>query len=115
MDCTWNGWRVACAEGRAPRLKEDFGIQGVWARHSEEMKTNPCEPAMAAPGPASGSRGLSLAQTRCPQCGGSGLLRIDDQRYRTCLDCLGQGVSPTTGGDGIHFRMVTARTVSSAR
>ena len=28
---------------------------------------------------------------RCHQCGGSGMLRLDDQRYRTCLDCLGQG------------------------
>ncbi len=28
---------------------------------------------------------------RCQQCGGSGMLRMDDQRYRTCLDCLGQG------------------------
>ena len=28
---------------------------------------------------------------RCPQCGGSGILRLADQRYRTCLDCLGQG------------------------
>lgn len=34
----------------------------------------------------------SQAQTcRCPQCGGSGMLRLGDQRYRTCLDCLGQG------------------------
>jgi DnaJ-class molecular chaperone len=27
----------------------------------------------------------------CHHCGGSGMLRLDDQRYRTCLDCLGQG------------------------
>ena len=27
----------------------------------------------------------------CKQCGGSGMLRLDDKRYRTCLDCLGQG------------------------
>ena len=27
----------------------------------------------------------------CPQCGGSGMLRLSDQRYRTCLECLGQG------------------------
>jgi DnaJ-class molecular chaperone len=31
------------------------------------------------------------AGCRCPQCGGSGILRLADQRYRTCLDCLGQG------------------------
>jgi hypothetical protein len=79
------------------------------------MKTNPCEPAMAAQVPAPVSRGQSLGQSRCPQCGGSGLLRIDDQRYRTCLDCLGQGRSPAMGGEGILFRMVTSRSVSSAR
>ncbi|SBO43419.1 protein of unknown function [Cyanobium sp. NIES-981] len=27
----------------------------------------------------------------CGHCGGSGILRLDDQRFRTCLDCLGQG------------------------
>lgn len=27
----------------------------------------------------------------CPVCGGSGSLRLSDQRYRTCLDCLGTG------------------------
>jgi DnaJ-class molecular chaperone len=31
------------------------------------------------------------AANRCPRCGGSGLLRQGDRRYRTCLDCLGQG------------------------
>jgi len=34
----------------------------------------------------------------CQQCGGSGMLRLGDQRYRTCLDCLGQGkVLQSTG------------------
>jgi hypothetical protein len=27
----------------------------------------------------------------CQHCGGSGMLRLGDQRYRTCLECLGQG------------------------
>jgi DnaJ-class molecular chaperone len=27
----------------------------------------------------------------CPHCGGSGILRMGDQRFRTCLECLGQG------------------------
>jgi DnaJ-class molecular chaperone len=30
----------------------------------------------------------------CPRCGGSGTLRLGDQSYRTCLDCLGQGKLP---------------------
>ena len=34
----------------------------------------------------------------CHQCGGSGMLRLSDQRYRTCLECLGQGkASPLSG------------------
>ena len=28
----------------------------------------------------------------CRSCGGSGIQRINDKRFRTCLDCLGQGV-----------------------
>jgi DnaJ-class molecular chaperone len=27
----------------------------------------------------------------CSRCGGSGMLRLGDQSFRTCLDCLGQG------------------------
>ncbi|MEJ6586254.1 MAG: hypothetical protein QNK79_04595 [Synechococcus sp. ArSW.bin.68] len=27
----------------------------------------------------------------CRSCGGSGIQRINDKRFRTCLDCLGQG------------------------
>jgi len=34
------------------------------------------------------------ASTTCQHCGGSGMLRLDDQRYRTCLPCLGQGRLP---------------------
>lgn len=35
---------------------------------------------------------------RCYQCGGSGMLRLSDQRFRTCLECLGQGKpSPISG------------------
>ena len=34
----------------------------------------------------------------CHKCGGSGMLRLSDQRYRTCLECLGQGlISPLAG------------------
>ena len=37
----------------------------------------------------------------CSSCGGSGIKRISEQRFRTCQDCLGRGVlrtdaSPTT-------------------
>jgi hypothetical protein len=33
-------------------------------------------------------------QSRCPSCGGSGVLRLSSRRFRTCLDCAGQGVLP---------------------
>jgi hypothetical protein len=35
--------------------------------------------------------GIPEFMTPCSQCGGSGVLRLSDQRYRTCLECLGQG------------------------
>jgi DnaJ-class molecular chaperone len=28
----------------------------------------------------------------CSSCGGSGIQRISEQRFRTCQDCLGRGV-----------------------
>jgi len=34
---------------------------------------------------------LQLQRTACPHCGGSGMLRINVQSHRTCLDCLGGG------------------------
>jgi hypothetical protein len=34
------------------------------------------------------------AKRICHHCGGSGILRLDDQRFRTCLECLGQGRLP---------------------
>ncbi|WP_392350245.1 hypothetical protein [Parasynechococcus sp.] len=27
----------------------------------------------------------------CPTCGGSGMQRVSNQRFRTCFTCLGQG------------------------
>jgi hypothetical protein len=42
----------------------------------------------------------------CPRCGGSGVLRLDGQRWRTCLDCLGQGritlLRPATTTAALH-------------
>lgn len=40
-----------------------------------------------APGHANG-----MDPSPCPHCGGSGLLRLDSQRFRTCLSCLGKGL-----------------------
>jgi DnaJ-class molecular chaperone len=29
--------------------------------------------------------------TTCAHCGGSGIQRVSEQRFRTCLHCLGNG------------------------
>jgi hypothetical protein len=47
----------------------------------------------AAPAPLTDQTSSVLREV-CPSCGGSGMLRLDDQRFRTCLDCLGQGRLP---------------------
>jgi DnaJ-class molecular chaperone len=31
------------------------------------------------------------APRQCPHCGGGGILRMGDQQFRTCMECLGQG------------------------
>ena len=48
------------------------------------------QPASAGLSPASAS-GRGRPELSCSHCGGSGMLRLGDQRYRTCLDCLGSG------------------------
>ena len=45
-------------------------------------------PPLAAAGALQGECGRGKP---CPHCGGSGTLRLADQRYRTCLECLGRG------------------------
>jgi len=48
----------------------------------------------------------------CSQCGGSGVLRLSDQRYRTCLECLGQGQQPALSAaitTAVLFKSETAR------
>ena len=59
--------------------------------------------------------GVSAPAAPCPQCGGSGTLRLDDHRYRTCLDCLGQG-QQLRASSGTLFvpRVSVAASVSAA-
>jgi DnaJ-class molecular chaperone len=45
----------------------------------------------AAPAPLLDDQTSRAQPEVCPSCGGSGMLRLGDQRFRTCLDCLGQG------------------------
>ncbi|MEY3735367.1 MAG: hypothetical protein RLZZ624_425 [Cyanobacteriota bacterium] len=47
-------------------------------------------PVVPAPEPVSSA----AVEAVCSRCGGSGRLRINDDSFRTCLDCLGQGVLP---------------------
>ncbi|MFN5193670.1 MAG: hypothetical protein ACK5E6_04475 [Cyanobacteriota bacterium] len=57
----------------------------------------PDRPAVAPPiadPTATGGGGSPADRGPCPVCGGSGSLRLADQRYRTCLDCLGTGSAP---------------------
>ena len=46
-----------------------------------------------APSPRLRPEALS-GPRRCPTCGGSGVLRLTAMRFRTCLDCAGQGLLP---------------------
>ncbi len=53
---------------------------------------NPSHPAGPASGALADRCSVNVGEgSTCHHCGGSGMLRLDDQRYRTCLDCLGQG------------------------
>lgn len=48
------------------------------------------------------------AATVCPRCGGSGTLRMGDEQYRTCLDCLGQGRLGPVPGNLLRFPSLSA-------
>ena len=63
-------------------LKEAFGIAAACSSHTEVAF-------------------FGSEMAICSSCGGSGIKRISEQRFRTCHDCLGRGVlqpfaSPTT-------------------
>jgi len=46
-----------------------------------------------APSPAP-IKGAASGSRPCPSCGGSGVLRLTSMRFRTCLNCAGQGLLP---------------------
>lgn len=60
----------------------------------------------------------------CQRCGGSGIQRVADQRFRTCLSCLGQGkvmdespegrTSPLTPAEGSLSVEISAAVASSS-
>jgi DnaJ-class molecular chaperone len=49
----------------------------------------------------------------CPTCGGSGTLRLGDQSFRTCLDCLGQGSLPALAAAETTAVLVTPAAVTA--
>ena len=73
-----------------PRLKKGFGIKPVNHPHTEPIRTRRVMDRLqrAQDTPVDGLQGA------CPSCGGSGVLRTDGTSYRTCLECVGQGVLP---------------------
>jgi hypothetical protein len=71
----------------------------------------------AGPGfDSAGSPQPSSAELSCRRCGGSGTLRMGDQQYRTCLDCLGQGRLTPSPANLLTFQSLSAAVgVSDAR
>ena len=59
-----------------------------------ELRPQVLAPELApAPSPAP-IKGAASGSRPCPSCGGSGVLRLTSMRFRTCLDCAGQGLLP---------------------
>jgi len=100
----------------------------IWG-HSVRMHTNqsPEPPAVnqamgqaangagqAAAAILSQQPGQTVAVTPCQHCGGSGILRMGDQQFRTCLECLGQGQLNRTVQQELLFPSFGLR-VSAAR
>ena len=55
----------------------------------------PAEPAQGGSlpvAPAAEPASSAAVEAVCSRCGGSGRLRINDDSFRTCMDCLGQAV-----------------------
>jgi len=76
----------------------------------------PAQTPVLAPGRGQPEVGFKAEATVvCPRCGGSGTLRLGDQRYRTCLDCLGEGrLLPPDLPRGLH-QVINAVTSSASR
>jgi hypothetical protein len=88
----------------------------VVPRHSEEIQTErrpmASSPAHSPPLAAGQADAHPIDMARpCPHCGGSGALRLADQRYRTCLECLGHGRLVAIGET---LPLAALRTASSA-
>ena len=69
--------------------------------------------AQPAPSPTVVQATANPEALACRHCGGSGTLRMGDQQFRTCLDCLGQGQLPAAVQSELLFPCFSA-VVSSA-
>lgn len=58
--------------------------------HEAELINTPAR-QLASAGMTERRGSEALSKGMCCQCGGSGVLRLDGQRYRTCMACVGQG------------------------
>ena len=57
---------------------------------------------------------VAAAVITCPHCGGSGILRMGEQQFRTCLNCLGQGQLSQTIQQEMPFTAAVLR-ISAGR
>ena len=94
-------------------------MEATVPRHSEEIQTDrrpmASSPAHSPPLVASQADARQVETGRpCPHCGGSGNLRLADQRYRTCLECLGRGRLVAIGETLPLAALRTASTASSS-
>jgi hypothetical protein len=80
-------------------------------RHSVEIQTDRRPMASISAHSPPQAAPLVNAGRPCPHCGGSGTLRLADQRYRTCLECLGHGRLVAIGET---LPLAALRTASSA-
>ena len=95
---------------RSAELAPETGFGAV----AEAQARVGAEVALPA-GPISPAAQLEVpAAIPCPQCGGSGILRMGDQQFRTCLECLGQGQLSRTVQQELLFSSLDLR-VSAAR
>lgn len=75
---------VPFAAGQVPRLPVLNAVDSAVAALELGVESVPEVPVQSSVS--------TLVGRVCSRCGGSGRLRINDDSFRTCLDCLGQGV-----------------------
>ena len=95
---------------RSAELAVEAGASGV--REAESSVGAEVTPIAALASPAAPLE--SPIPIVCPHCGGSGILRMGDQQFRTCLECLGQGQLSRTVQQELLFPSFGLR-VSAAR